>query len=282
MTMVNAVRQWSPQGYQVISNKVIKFYGDKIGPFAFKRTPVTCGEWKDWVTSCGQNRFVAMFHKGSTGDTLIEVGENPKAILGNSFSLKNAPNWDTGEVMFQGPLVLFQLNESPASEYSKGERVFDRPNQPVVGVSWFHAMAYCLMNGTDSYQLKLPTDVEYYYVSSNGGKQDYGTSTGGLYGPDGKKLAHIDEYKDGKGTTVDVDDPRYPLGPFEVQTCGNVYRWIAFNPNEEEKYSLRGGSWRDGPDFGRTSCRGGSGFRPGNRGYGVVGLSPVAVPQDSK
>lgn len=183
--------------------------------------------------------------------------------------------------MMLGVLRVLKMVDAPSVQYDQSGRVFSGENQPVVGVSYFHTEAWCLIQTSKSngrFRYDLPTDTQYHYVASDRGTKEYGTETGTLFDKDGKKLAHIDEYNHGRGTTVVVDDHRYVQKlPFGVQTMGNVWRWIKFNLREVGHHGVRGGAWSDGPDDGRAAVRY---FYPPGSYDGNVGFSPVVVRQD--
>jgi formylglycine-generating enzyme required for sulfatase activity len=135
------------------------------------------------------------------------------------------------------------------------------------------------------YLYDLPTDEQYEFVASDGGRKKYGTETGTIFGADGRRLAHIGEYNEGLGTTVSVDDPKYfqrlPFGG--VQTVGNVWRWIRWKgqifhllgeSHRDIQRHLRGGSWSSVVEDGRAIFR--LGVNPDSR-YSGFGFQPVAV-----
>lgn len=281
MTIASAA-SWLPSGYALIQGAT--FAGETFGDFGFKQTPETNGEWGDWVRGLGEDRFVLMHHDRNTGATqILSRGRDVKAVLGEELSPKQKLNWDAGDILVSGSLVLFKLVENPSQVFNevkgKKKRIFSGERQPAL-ISFFESMAWCLLK-TEASGGKLkydaPTDAQYHYVASNNGTQEYGTSTGELETADGQKLAYLGEYQDGQGTTISVDDSRNSYAPMGVQVAGNVWRWTRFNAKEQLHYGLRGGSWYGYPDFGRAAFRGS--FRPGAR-LGVAGFSPV-VRQDS-
>lgn len=268
---------WLPAGYALIPGAT--FAWETFGDFGFKQTPVTNGEWGDRVRGLGEDRFILMQHDSGTGATeIFTQGKDPASILGD----KRECNWDGGDILVEGSLVLFKLLENPSLLFDERERgrIFSGERQPVL-VSFFESMAWCLLNTAASggrLKYDLPTDAQYEYVASNGGTQEYGTSTGGLYGPNGEKLAYFDEYREGHGTTIPVDDPRNSFAPMGVQVAGNVFRWTRVNPMVKyTMYGLRGGAWKS--YSWRAEERGGSDYgHPEGDDDDAVGFSPVVMP----
>jgi formylglycine-generating enzyme required for sulfatase activity len=162
---------------------------------------------------------------------------------------------------------------------------FNQPNQPVVGISWYEAVAYCRWLSTDTGQpYRLPTEAEWEKAAR---------------GPDGRRYPWGHQFEAGclnarQGTQwVHAATPVgiYPTGasPFGLFDCaGNVWEWCATEGGKPYPYDigedewqldylnginvrvLRGGSWysnphdvrcvgrsRDNPDNGDDSggCR---------------------------
>jgi formylglycine-generating enzyme required for sulfatase activity len=102
---------------------------------------------------------------------------------------------------------------------------FDRPNQPVVEVSWFHAFEYCVANG-----LFLPSDDQWKYAAQGPEGHEYGTRSGKLT----REEAHYN-----RDATTDVGS--YPPNGFGLhEMTGNVWEWNARNPDQEYPYGLQG------------------------------------------
>lgn len=258
-----------------------------VVPFAMAKTPVTNAQLAAVTQGLGQDRFVLLEYNWKTGITnLVGRGQTVEKTVGGPVRTADADigriNFDHGDVVIFGSQILIKMTDSPSAQYDSGGRVFSRVSQPVVGITHFHAKAWCLLKtlmANDGWCYDLPTDAQFECVASNGGTQEYGTEGGRIFGLDGRKLAHIDEYQNGRGTTVDVDDPRYVQElPFGVQTTGNVWRWIRMNLASQWLFGLRGGSWDGVADRGRAAYRG---DRDPDRRYVNVGFSPVAVRQDS-
>jgi sulfatase modifying factor 1 len=124
-----------------------------------------------------------------------------------------------------------------------GSHVRDRPNHPVVHISWNDAVAYCDWSNT-----RLPTEAEWERAAR-----------GGL---EGKRFAWGDELCDEngiprcnifRGTFPNAPDPGWQVGPVDARSgepngfglynvCGNVWEWCA-DAREEGRRALRGGSF---------------------------------------
>jgi formylglycine-generating enzyme required for sulfatase activity len=130
------------------------------------------------------------------------------------------------------------------------EKRFNGDDQPVVGVSWFAARAYCLWlsaleqagretkSDGDGLLYRLPTEIEWEWAAG-GGERRY---PWGDKRPD-VKLAN---YARNEGATTPVG--RYPDGATPrglMDMAGNVWEWMDNWYDEDTKRArcLRGGSW---------------------------------------
>ena len=163
-----------------------------------------------------------------------------------------------------------------ASKYDDDKR-FNKEDQPVVGVSWYAARAYCLWlsmlesNGQDSALYRLPTEKEWEYAAA--GKEGRQYPWGNA-----EPTAKLANYDNNEGATTPAG--RYPEGITPeglYDMAGNVWEWME---DIHEKYAparaLRGGSWFNGPGFLRCAAR--SYVRPADGfsdfGFRVVRSSP--------
>ncbi|MBE2269342.1 MAG: SUMF1/EgtB/PvdO family nonheme iron enzyme [Anaerolinea sp.] len=145
---------------------------------------------------------------------------------------------------------------------------FNSPAQPVVGVTWFEARAYCAWLSAQTGQpFRLPTEVEFEAAARGKG---------------GRKFPYGDTFDSGRcntfeshlrrSTPVGIFDNATPEGAFDLS--GNVYTWITTvydqaqfpYPYQAEdgredlgstnvRRVLRGGSWHDGQYSARAVGR---------------------------
>jgi len=133
---------------------------------------------------------------------------------------------------------------------------WNRPNYPVVGMSWHEAEAYAKWAGA-----KLPTEVQWEKAAG----WDARTQTA-------RKWPWGDEPAAERANTCDLHlDSTTPVGLFPsgaspcgaLDMAGNAWQWCA-NPYWEagskakdagQAMALRGGSWRDEPNLARVGSR---------------------------
>ncbi|HLU01446.1 MAG TPA: formylglycine-generating enzyme family protein [Advenella sp.] len=139
-----------------------------------------------------------------------------------------------------------------------GSHIHDRPDYPVVHVSWFDAQAYCAWSG-----LRLPTEAQ-WECAARGGLQGKRYPWGDELMPGGQMRCNI-----WQGTFPDNPAAGWTLGPLPARsfepngyglynTAGNVWEWCAdsFSP----QYHQVTGSYNPifSEDSGYRSMRGGS------------------------
>jgi formylglycine-generating enzyme required for sulfatase activity len=152
---------------------------------------------------------------------------------------------------------------------------FNEPRQPVVGVSWHDAVAFCTWAG-----LRLPTEAEWEYACRAG------KTTRFWSGDSEKDLARVGWYGDNSEGRLHVvgEKPANPWGLHDVH--GNVFEWCQdwHGPYAKEAAAdpkgapsgdsrvVRGGSWVSTARGARSAYR----YRndPGNR-WRNMGFRPV-------
>jgi formylglycine-generating enzyme required for sulfatase activity len=177
---------------------------------------------------------------------------------------------------------------------------FNRPNQPVVGVSWYEAVAYCCwltavwrsegqLAATEV--VRLPSEAEWEKAAR---------------GEKGRIYPWGDEWDQTRGNTgeLGLGSPcavgMFPTGasPFGcLDMAGQVWEWCATRWQKDYPYDIqenewtsgylegealrvvRGGSWDDGQNFARCACRFRSraNFRDAYQGFRVV-VSSISPP----
>ncbi|MCP4363080.1 MAG: SUMF1/EgtB/PvdO family nonheme iron enzyme [Chloroflexi bacterium] len=131
---------------------------------------------------------------------------------------------------------------------------FKNPNQPVVGVTWYEAEAFCnwLTAANEkglTYRLPSETEWERLARGQNGWKYPWGnTWQAGLANTRESKINHtsaVGLFPEGNSPTTALD------------CAGNVWEWCLDWSDEQEQMFrvLRGGSWFDAQDDARCGSR---------------------------
>jgi formylglycine-generating enzyme required for sulfatase activity len=162
------------------------------------------------------------------------------------------------------------------------DRKFNRDDQPVVGVSWFDARAYCLwLSMLSGAEYRLPTEQEWEWAAG-GRREEAGKVLKVKEYPWGDKPEPTPKHANfgqNEGSTTPVG--RYPDGATPeglYDMAGNVWEWMENWYDSGKKWkSLRGGSWYDRPV--NLRCRARSYDFPDGRdglnyGFRVVCPSP--------
>lgn len=144
-----------------------------------------------------------------------------------------------------------------------------RPSSPVVGVSWYEAIAFCrwlTQQLQDGYIYMLPSEPEWEYAASGTERRTY------PWGQD-EPNAERANYNGTYGSTTAVGCFVSGATPEGLQDmAGNVYEWTRseyrrypYDPNDgresfdnptEKRFALRGGGWLNDSIFLRASFRG--------------------------
>ena len=208
------------------------------------------------VTNKRYRRFIRYLeHKERELLEILPIGEFNKQMIDFANSIE-----DFGEYLEHWP---YSWPEKLRSEYDTEKR-FSGEEQPVVGVSWFGAQAYCywlsLLEVADanvSYDkaaglYRLPSEIEWEWAAGGGEREYPWTSEKGL--PSDKLV----NYGTNVGSTTPVGrytDGATPEGLMDM--AGNVWEWMEnlWEEYEGSVRSLRGGSWGSLVDLLRCSNR---------------------------
>ncbi len=156
----------------------------------------------------------------------------------------------------------WRVSEHP--EYYRGKEPITQPeywlqprwqgeNRPIVGVSWYEAVAYCAwLTETSGRTYRLPTEYEWERAARHTDGREWAWRNAWEDGIINSKEAQI-----GRPTAVGA----FPRG---VAACGahdmngNVWEWTAsFFDDKHNRYSVRGGSWGLDRDLARVARRDG-------------------------
>ena len=179
----------------------------------------------------------------------------------------------------QYKLYLDANPEAPTPLYWSNS-MYNQPQQPVVGVSWDEAKAYCDWAG-----LVLPTEAQWEYAARAGTTTRYWSGNGE------SDLARVGWYGENSGGGP------HPVGEKEANTFGlfdvhgNVWEWcrdeyrgyetkpqpgdgLRHEPVGGAHRVIRGGSWGSSAVLARSASR--VRYGPGFR-YSFLGFRPAEV-----
>jgi formylglycine-generating enzyme required for sulfatase activity len=146
------------------------------------------------------------------------------------------------------------------------DRMFSDPEQPVVGVNWDDALAYCRwLSDQTGEEFRLPTEAE-WERAARGGRE------GALY-PWGDEPPWEKPYSGFDSTTggpahVGINEPNdfglYDMSEGVHEWCSDYYDYHYYRyspernprgPNYGKRRASRGGSWRHRIKFSRCAAR---------------------------
>ncbi|ACF43802.1 NACHT domain-containing protein [Pelodictyon phaeoclathratiforme] len=241
----------------------------KGGTFIYSRTkkPETVPDMyvaKYTVTNQHYRRFIDYLDaKEPEFAERVPVETYRKSLQELASGIKGFSNW-----LKEEPSLVSRFR----SFYDDDKR-FNKDEQPVVGVSWFAAKAWCLwlslLEGERA-RYQLPDEVQWEWAA--GGqrdKRDEVLKVRDYPWPEekGKPDKTRANYNNHEGGTTPVG--RYPEGATPeglYDMAGNVWEWTEdWYDEDKDRRSLRGGDYSDKADALRCSSR--LDLNPRNRGY---------------
>ncbi|HED30712.1 MAG TPA: hypothetical protein ENN50_03280, partial [Prosthecochloris aestuarii] len=199
------------------------------------------------VTNRQYRSFIA-FLSGKSVDinTSLTAKEYRQAL--RSFAADNPDDAKGMQDYLQSKKDLAKLF---GSEYDD-DRKFNKDDQPVVGVSWYAARAYCLWlsmlesKGNEKGHYRLPTEMEWEWAA--GGRRDKSGEVLEVreypWGDKPEPTPKHANYAQNVGATTPVG--RYPDGATPeglYDMAGNVWEWMEnWYDDDKDFVALRGGS----------------------------------------
>lgn len=282
-----------------------------VTAFRIGQFPVTNAEWRLFVDAGGydderlwQTEAAQRWQRGEgTAEGLKQGLRNFRQVLRDNpqrieemhrerlFTSKDAENWEKFRLMSDADFEASLDDWYPAGRQTQPERwsdpAFNDPSQPVVGVCWHEARAYCAWLSAQSGQVwRLPSEAEWEAAAR---------------GRDGRRYAWGDDFDAARCNTFETHvRGTTPIGVFPggdtpeglVDISGNIWEWTSsaylpypYLPDgqredpavDASRRVVRGGCWFALRDVARCAFRlhFGPGVRSNNLGLRLVCVSPI-------
>jgi formylglycine-generating enzyme required for sulfatase activity len=231
---------------------------------------------KYWKSDLAKRWLKGEDVSGGQFKSYVEVWNTLKAMDNVRETLEQTKNFTPDEV--DSYEALAKMSEEELKEYlgknlsqkSRSQPAYWRdrernnPSQPVVGVTWFEACAYCAwLSEVSGKEYRLPTEVEWEAAARGLPPSPERRGAGGEvrkypWGNDwDKEKANSIEGRVMKPSPVGAYAAAGAVGPFEAEDqAGNVYDWTSslylpypYDPDKSEQEDsvaesvVRGGSW---------------------------------------
>ncbi|WP_313929253.1 SUMF1/EgtB/PvdO family nonheme iron enzyme [Pseudoxanthomonas sp.] len=273
----------------------------KIAAFAIGQFPVTNAEWRLFIAAGGyaderwwQSDVAKDWRRGDgTAEDPKQVfrelsrfmRDNPTRVdklhHDGVITSEQAERLETisqlPEDLLEGMLGLVFPAGSQTQPTNWNDPAYNDPAQPVVGVSWHEARAYCVwLSAQTGQSWRLPSEVEWEAAARGQGGRRYAWGEDFDTGRCNSFETHI------RGTTPVGVFPSGDTPERAADMCGNVCEWTSSadhrypyaadtkreDPERKEVWRvLRGGSWNNYLNLARCAYR--SNSLPGARDSGV-------------
>ena len=279
-----------------------------LNAFHLARFPVTNAEWRLFIAAGGydderwwENEAAQRWRSGEGAAEGMKQQQRDarESIHGNPEEYRQmvddgrvtplaAAKWEESLAMSDAEFEALLDEKIPSGRQTEprywNDPAYNDAAQPVVGICWYEARAYCAWLSAQSGQFwRLPNEAEWEAAAR---------------GVVGRRYAWGDDFDPTFCNTFESHvHGTTPVGVFPggdtpggvLDLCGNVWEWTssAYHPypyapdalDEDPDVAaarrvLRGGSWYDNRDGARCACR--DHYDPGVR-YGDVGLRLVCV-----
>ncbi len=236
-----------------------KYWQGDLAQRWFKGEEVSGGQFKSWLNIW--NQLQELKKNGDIRKQLEDTGNFSPDQLD---SYEYVAGLSEDELKSELGKQLSKKSRSQPEYWKNRER--NNPSQPVVGITWFEAKAYCAwLSEVTGIQYRLPTEVEWEAAArgeSNVRKYPWGDDWD-------KEKANSLEGRVMKPSPVGAYTAAGAVGPFGAEDqAGNVYDWTSslYLPypyktekseevEEDAERTVRGGSWVGGHGVVRCAYR---------------------------
>ncbi len=284
-----------------------------LDEFVIAQTPVTNAEWALFMAAGGYDNeewwsteVAKAWRRGENTDEgpKQQWRENREYIQTNSDVLKSmlsegritsksVKNWDRYAKMSDDQFELLLNDWYPSNQQYRQpdqwqDSVFNNPIQPVVGISWFEALAYCSwLSAQTGLNFQLPSEAQWEAATHGVTKRSYAWGDSFEAQRCNSFESHI-RATTPVGLFIEGNTPDYNL----ADISGNVWEWTRSlyrdypyvvddgreDPNDgESRRVVRGGSWYLDQRFVRCAFR--ANYFPDSRydhlGFRLSCVSPI-------